>query len=112
MKKNKFNAIIFKDRKSDVFVYMQYDNGTQGEAYNIELGKEFLPEECKNGRFPDNKIVLACVRPEGKEIAISPKFCVDLCLKGDPLSFWDIAENPEYLGYFIQEISKKLYKAC
>lgn len=108
MKKKKFNAIIFKDHKSNGFVYMKYDNGIQGEAYNITLGKDFLSEEHVGGKFPNHKIVLANVRPADSEIAITPKFCVELGFQGRPVNFWNIAENSEYLGYFLQKITKKL----
>lgn len=110
MKKNKFNAIIFRDKDTDGFVYVPYERCKQGEAYNIKLGKGFLPDERQDGVFPKNKIVLASVRTEGSEIGIIPIFCVDIELRGMPISFWDMAENSEYLGYFIQEISKKLSK--
>lgn len=110
MKKKNFNAIIFKNKLDNGFVFLKYSrNNSVRDAFNINLQDDFMQSEFVNNTFPKHKIVLSDVKQASEtDISIVPKYCVDLKLNDQPLDFWEIAENQEYLEYFMQQIYKKL----
>ena len=110
MKKKTFNAIVFKAHDNKGFVFLKYDKKDNNrEAFRIDLDPDFMKEEQIENQFPFHKIVLSTIKQEtDSEISIIPKYCIELKLNDKVLNFMEIAENQEFLEYFMHKIHKKL----
>jgi len=109
MRKGSFNSIIVKDKDSDKFVFIRFENGKLDNSYyKLSLPKGFIPEEEVNHKLPVNKMILSSVKMKTEtELSIIPKFSIELKIGKTSLNFWHMLYNPDYLIYLLTNLQKR-----